>query len=80
MVSQFLNSPYVDHWNVVTCIVKYTKGSSRKSFVVCHNNHTKVVCIQMLIGQKLLLGDPLLNIVPPFGLLEEKEPKCCGKI
>jgi len=44
MVSQFLNSPYVNHWNAVIHILKYTKGSPGKGLLYGHNNHTKVVC------------------------------------
>lgn len=33
MMSKFLNSPCVDHWNVAICILKYIKGSL---------DHTKV--------------------------------------
>ena len=43
-VSQFLNSPCEDHWNVVIHIVKYIQGSPGKSLLYSHNNHTKVVC------------------------------------
>jgi len=44
VVSQFLYSPYVDHWNAVIYIVKYIKGSLGKDLLYGHNNHTKVVC------------------------------------
>ena len=44
VVSQFLNSPCVDHWNAVIRILKYIKGSLRKGLLYGHNNHTRVVC------------------------------------
>ena len=44
VVSQFLNSSCVDHLNVVTCILKYIKGSSGKGLLYGHNDHTGVVC------------------------------------
>jgi len=43
MVSQFLNSPCVDYWNVVH-ILEYIKGSPGKGLLYSHNNHIKVVC------------------------------------
>jgi len=33
VVSQFLNSPCVDHWNVVIRILKYIKGSPGKGLL-----------------------------------------------
>ena len=67
VVSPFLNSPCEDHWNVVIRIVKYIKGSPGKGLLYGHNNHTKVVCIQMLIGQDVhLIEDQLLLIVSPL--------------
>ena len=44
VVSQFLNSPCVDHLNTVTCILKYIKGSPRKGLLYGHNDHIRVVC------------------------------------
>ena len=44
MVSQFLNSPCVDHLNAVTRILKYIKGSPRKGLLYGYNDHTGVVC------------------------------------
>jgi len=44
VVSQFLNSPCVDHLNAVTCILKYIKGSPGKDLLNGHNDHTEVVC------------------------------------
>jgi len=44
VVSQFLNSPCVDHLNAVTRILKYNKGSPRKGLLYGHNDHTEVVC------------------------------------
>jgi len=43
-VSQFLNSPCVDHLNAVTRILKYIKGSPGKGLLYGHNDHTGVVC------------------------------------
>jgi len=43
-VSQFLNSPCVDHLSAVTRILKYIKGSPRKSLLYGNNDHTGVVC------------------------------------
>jgi len=42
--SQFFNSPCVDHWNAVICILKYIKGSLGKILLYGHNNHTRVIC------------------------------------
>jgi len=44
VVSQFLNSPCVDHLNAVTRILKYIEGSPRKGLLYGHNDHTGVVC------------------------------------
>jgi len=44
VVSQFLNSPCVDHLNAVTYILKYIKGSLGKGLLYGHNDHTGVVC------------------------------------
>jgi len=44
VVSQFLNSPCVDHLNAVTRIVKYIKGFPGKSLLYGHNDHAGVVC------------------------------------
>ena len=52
MISQFLNSPCVDHWNAFICILKYIKGSSGKK--VCYMvtiTILKLSIIQMLIRQ-----------------------------
>ena len=43
-MSQFLNSPYVNHLNAVTRILKYIKGSPGKGLLYGHNDHTRVVC------------------------------------
>jgi len=43
VVSQFLNSPCVDHWNLVIHILKYIKGSLGKGLLYGHNNHSKVI-------------------------------------
>ena len=44
VVSQFLNSTCVDHWNVVIRFLMYIKGSSGKGLLYNSNNHTRVVC------------------------------------
>jgi len=44
VVSQFLNSPYENHWNAVIHILKYIKRSPRKGLLYGSNNHTRVVC------------------------------------
>jgi len=44
VVSQFLNSPFEDHWNVVIRILKYIKRSSGKGLLYGSNDHTRVVC------------------------------------
>jgi len=44
VVSQFLNSPCVDHLNAITCILKYIKGSPGKGLLYGHNDYTGVVC------------------------------------
>jgi len=44
VVSQILNSPCEDHWNVVIFLLKYIKGSLGKSLLYGHNIHTKFVC------------------------------------
>jgi len=44
VVSQFLNSPCVDHLNAVTRILKYIKDSLAKGLLYGHNDHTGVVC------------------------------------
>jgi len=44
VVSQFLNSPCVDHLNAATRILKYIKGSPGKGLLYGHNDHTGVVC------------------------------------
>ena len=43
-MSQFLNSPCVDHWNVVIHILKYIKSFPEKGLLYGHSNHSKVVC------------------------------------
>jgi len=44
VVSQFLNSPCEDHWNVVIRILKYIKGSPGRRLLYGSNNHSRVVC------------------------------------
>ena len=44
VVSQFLNSWCVDHWNAVIHILKYIKGSLGKGLLCGQSNHNKVVC------------------------------------
>ena len=44
VVSQFLNFPCEDHWNVFIRILNYIKRSSRKGLLYGFNNHTRVVC------------------------------------
>ena len=45
VVSQFFNSPCVNHLNAVTRILKYIKkGSPGKGMLYGHNDHTGVVC------------------------------------
>jgi len=44
VVSQFLNSPCVDHLNAVTRILKYIKSSRGEGLLYGHNDHTRVVC------------------------------------
>ena len=44
VVSEFLNSPCVDHWNAFIRILKYIKGSPEKGLLYGHNNHIRVVC------------------------------------
>ena len=44
VVSQFLNSPCEDYWNVIIHTLKYIKGSPGKGLLYGYNNHTKVVC------------------------------------
>jgi len=43
VVNQFLNSPCVDCWNAIICMLKYIKGSPRKG-LYSYSNHSKVVC------------------------------------
>ena len=43
-VSQFLNSPCVDHLNAVTRILKYIKGSPGKGLLYGHNDYIRGVC------------------------------------
>ena len=43
LVSQFLNSPFEDHWNAVIRILKYIKRSPGKRLLYSSNNHTRVV-------------------------------------
>jgi len=67
VVSQFINSPCEDHWNAVIRILKYIKKSNGKGLLYGFNNHTRVVFIQMLIQQDLLLIEDLhLGIVSPL--------------
>jgi len=44
MMSQLLNLPCVDHWNVFICILKYIKGSLEKDLLYGHNNHIRIIC------------------------------------
>jgi len=44
VVSQFLNSPCVNHLNAVTLILKYIKGSLGKCLLYGHNDYIGVVC------------------------------------
>ena len=44
VVSQFVNSPCIDHLNTVTRILKYIKSSPGKGLLYGHNDHTGVVC------------------------------------
>jgi len=57
MVSQFLNSPCVNHLNVVMCVLKYTKGSPEKCLLNGHNNHTKIVCY----SDAIWAGSPIIS-------------------
>jgi len=73
MVSQFLNSSCVDHWNSIIRILKYTKGSPGKILLYGHNNHNKVVCHsdvdwagspsdkRSTSGYSVLIGDKLIS-------------------
>jgi len=73
VVSQFLNSPCIDHWNAVICILKYIKGSPGKDLLYGHNNHSKVVCYsdvdwaesssdrRFTSGYCVLIGDKLIS-------------------
>jgi len=60
VVSQFLNSLCVDHWNAVIRIFRYIKKCSGKGLLYGHSNHSKLYVIQMLIS---LIEDLLLDIV-----------------
>ena len=44
VVSQFLNFPCEEHWNVVIRILKYIKSSPGKGLLYDSNPDTKVVC------------------------------------
>jgi len=44
VISQFLNSPCEDHWNVVIRILNYINRSHGKGLLYSSNNHTRVIC------------------------------------
>ena len=44
VMSQFLISTCLDHWNEVIRILKYIKVSLAKGLLYGHSNHIKVVC------------------------------------
>jgi len=56
VMSQFFNSPCVDHWNAVIYILKYIKDSSRKCLLYGHNNHTRVVWYSNVDWERFLFG------------------------
>jgi len=58
VVSQFLNSPCVDHLNAVTRILKYIKGSPRKGLL--YMTILELYAIQMRTGQGLHQIEDLL--------------------
>jgi len=70
VVRQFLNSPCVEHWNIVIRILKYIKGSYGKGLLCGHSNHSKVVCyldvdwagsLENLLLDSVLIGDNLIS-------------------
>ena len=73
VVSQFLNSPCVDHWNAVIRILKHIKDSPEKGLLYGHSNHSKVVCYsdadwvgspsdrRSTSGYCVLIGDNLIS-------------------
>jgi len=73
VVSQFLNSLCVDHWNAVIRILKYIKGSPGKGLLYGHSNHSKVICYsdadwagslssrRSTSGYCVLIGDNLIS-------------------
>jgi len=44
VVSQSLNSPSEDHWNVVIRVLKYITKSLGKGLLYGSDNHVRVVC------------------------------------
>ena len=61
VVSQFLQSPCVSHWDVVIHILRYIKGTPAKG---CYKVTTKLLDIVMQIGQARLQTDaPVQDIV-----------------
>jgi len=51
IVSQFLNSPYQDHWDVVLGILKYIKKAQEKDLLMKIREMLKLFGILTLIGQ-----------------------------
>lgn len=43
VVSQFLNSPSHNHWDVVIQIFNYMKESPRKQFIFCDRGNTNII-------------------------------------
>jgi len=73
VVSQFLNSPCEDHWNVVICTLKCIKGSLRKK--VCYMitiTILKSFVIQMMIGQDLHLIEDQLPLLSRTNINPDK--------
>lgn len=62
-MSQFLNSPYEGHWDVVICILNISNELQEKVFCMKAKVILEMWHIQMQSGQVLLLiGDPPWNI------------------
>ena len=73
VVSQFLNSPCVDHWNAVIHTLNCIKGLPGKGLLYGHSNRSKVVCYsdtdwagspsnrRSTYGYCILIGDNLIS-------------------
>jgi len=63
IVSQFLNSPCVSHWNAVVRILKYIKKAPEKGLVFTNRGHTSIVGFSDVIGKEMQVISGLLLVL-----------------